>query len=401
MIYTNHWKSVAAVKSVKSCSKIDFGSLFVCPVSTTLKKKDVRLQKINALDNCTNSPFKIKNNDLMKDQKSIVEQAVAFLTAAATILVFVYAIAPPEASFASDLVISSPVNIPEITASDFVRGLISGASTRIVKELVLHPLDTIRARQQTELGTETESTISDRNFSIWGVPLNRLYDGVLPSLVSGIPSGAIFFGVKDTASTMLRSLGMNKELSSIISVCVANIPYWLIRSPAEVLKTIEQTSIEKLPSSVRIKTLYKQKGFVNLIRESYSTYLPNILYAIPTDTSKFLSYELLTSILFGHSENREKLVGYQSAVAGAFAGMISQIITTPLDVVRTRLMTQKSIVNREDFTGIQTIYRTLQRIQTNEGILTLYKGSGPRILRSILSGSIQFLVYEITQNNFR
>lgn len=126
----------------------------------------------------------------------------------------------------SNLILSSET----IQAGGFVSGLISGASTRIAKELFLHPLDTIRARQQTKPLINTNLNES----SLWSVPVSRLYDGIFPALLSGVPSGAIFFAVKDSTSSVLRSFGITRDISTIASVCVANIPYWLIRAPAEV-----------------------------------------------------------------------------------------------------------------------------------------------------------------------
>jgi hypothetical protein len=149
---------------------------------------------------------------------------------------------------------------------------------------------------------------------------------------------------------------------------------------------------------MQIKSLYNDKQSITAcVIDLYSTYLPNILYAIPADVSKFLSYELLTDVLFGRTGSGEKLGGLQGAVAGALAGMISQVCTTPLDVVRTRLMAEKS----NGMVGIYKMVATFQNIQDDEGLLSLFQGSGPRVIRALLSGSLQFFVYEITQNLFR
>jgi hypothetical protein len=131
----------------------------------------------------------------------------------------------------SNLVLSSET----IQAGGFASGLISGAATRIAKELFLHPLDTIRARQQTN--PLINSSLNENILSIWSVPVSRLYDGILPALLSGVPSGAIFFAVKDSTSSVLRAFGISGYSSTIVAVLAANIPYWLIRAPAEVRYT--------------------------------------------------------------------------------------------------------------------------------------------------------------------
>ena len=108
----------------------------------------------------------------------------------------------------------------------FLGGLISGASTRITKELVLHPIDTIKARKQaqampgyimnnslSEEGSSSSSFILNEisSIKVWGTPITQLYDGISPALLGGVPAGAIFFAVKDTVSKELRSsYGINK-----------------------------------------------------------------------------------------------------------------------------------------------------------------------------------------------
>ena len=108
----------------------------------------------------------------------------------------------------------------------FLGGLISGASTRITKELVLHPIDTIKARKQaqampgyimnnssSEEGSSSSSFILNEisSIKVWGTPITQLYNGIFPALLGGVPAGAIFFAVKDTVSKELRSsYGINK-----------------------------------------------------------------------------------------------------------------------------------------------------------------------------------------------
>ena len=139
------------------------------------------------------------------------------------------------------------------------------------KEIVLHPIDTIRARQQAEAMPGNNKTYS----------ITSLYDGVIPALVGGIPSGALFFGIKDACSSVFRANGVSKEVSSILSVCITNIPYWGIRVPFEVLKTRQQTGSHAYATVEQLQGLLKREGLNKVLTEVYSSYLPNLLYALP------------------------------------------------------------------------------------------------------------------------
>jgi len=100
-----------------------------------------------------------------------------------------------------------------------IAGLLSGAVSRASTELLLHPIDTIRARQQqpatASSGNEADAA-TDGSMSVLDT-IKDLYSGVGPALVGGIPAGAIFFGVKDFTKERLRSMGFSKTDATILS----------------------------------------------------------------------------------------------------------------------------------------------------------------------------------------
>jgi hypothetical protein len=65
--------------------------------------------------------------------------------------------------------------------------LASGAAQRVVKDIVLHPIDTVKTRLQ-----QPRPPLLLSRAALW-----RPYAGVVPPLVVGVPAGALFFGVKD------------------------------------------------------------------------------------------------------------------------------------------------------------------------------------------------------------
>ena len=230
--------------------------------------------------------------------------------------------------------------------------------------------------------------------TVWGTPINRLYDGLLPALVGGVISGAVFFGVKDLTKSILIDYADNMQATAF-AVAVANIPYWVIRSPLEVLKTRQQTGEKPISSFYLLHSMIDMVGPTGAAVELYKTYVPNVLYSIPADISKFVAYEVFTDLLYGRSNGSQKLDGLDGAVAGALASLISQLLTTPLDVARTRMMVDTRKENGENV--IDVVFN----ISENEGFGGLFRGSGPRILRALCSGAIQFFVYETTQNSLR
>ena len=274
-----------------------------------------------------------------------------------------------------------------------VASLVSGAATRVAKEALLHPFDTVRARMQvpsSEVGT--------------GVGLyDDLYSGVIPALVTGVPAGALFFAVKDSSKKKLKSLGFTKQQSTLLSVLAANIPYWVVRTPSEALKTSRQTRGGTLGEQF---SELKEEG----LGEAYRSYSSNFAYALPADVVKFLAYETLAEALYGRNRDGQKLGGAQAAVVGAMAGLLAQAVSTPLDVARTRIMT-KEMYEDDSAVGVMDDNATdalttdsvkmMGQIWAKEGPKGLFAGITPRLLRAVGSGAVQFATYESSQNMFR
>lgn len=205
-------------------------------------------------------------------------------------------------------------------------GFLSGAASRALKEIVLHPIDTVKTRLQSPLGKKSRRLFES------------VYDGLIPSLIGGVPATATFFAVKDFCKRMLKdSVGdaLTKSEVTILAVIVANFPYWIIRTPFEVQKTVEQTS--GLNRSSQIHTI---EG----IKSSYRSYFSNILYSLPADILKFVCCKLfyfnlmrpyslqglddqINEVLFSQSDVIE---GANAAVSGALASAVAQLITTPV-----------------------------------------------------------------------
>jgi hypothetical protein len=85
-------------------------------------------------------------------------------------------------------------------------------------------------------------------------------------------------------------------------------------------------------------------------------------------------------------------------MTGALAGGLAGVITTPLDVVKTRVQTQHStvisssgpaVLSNSTVGALTTVYRT-------EGIRGIFSGVGPRLFWTSIQSSIMLLIYQTT-----
>lgn len=264
--------------------------------------------------------------------------------------------------------VSTVASIPS-NLQESLSGFVAGASLTVTKTLVKYPLDTATVRLQ----------MPNSSYSIFN-PLElfeQAYQGVAAPLVANIPAGAIFFGVKDFVQSTVRNEFnvQSQPLATCIAVGLAQFPYWLVRNPSEVVKTRQQARVDGYTNST-------WQGYQNVFNEGttafYSGYFENILYAYPADVIKFLVYEQL---------KRQKV---DAALSGAVATAAAQLVTTPLDVVRNRVMAAETSDSSSYGEALMDIYR-------QEGVGGLLAGATPRVSKALVSGAIQFATYESTK----
>ncbi|XP_062007174.1 S-adenosylmethionine carrier 1, chloroplastic/mitochondrial-like isoform X4 [Rosa rugosa] len=107
----------------------------------------------------------------------------------------------------------------------------------------------------------------------------------------------------------------------------------LIRAPTEVVKQRMQTG-QFTSASAAVRLIAAKEGFKGL----YAGYGSFLLRDLPFDAIQFCLYGQLR-IGYKVAAKRE-LNDPENAIIGAFAGALTGAITTPLDVIKTRLMVQ-------------------------------------------------------------
>eukprot|EP01137_Pigoraptor_chileana_P016288 Opistho-2@73008 len=97
------------------------------------------------------------------------------------------------------------------------------------------------------------------------------------------------------------------------------------------------------------------------------------------------------------------LSNLELAVCGGAAGMSSKIAVLPLDIVKKRMQVQgfegaRSTFGRfEHYSGA---YNCLSTIVRQEGVLALFKGGMPSVIKAAPASATTFVVYEMVKRAF-
>lgn len=125
---------------------------------------------------------------------------------------------------------------------------------------------------------------------------------------------------------------------------------------------------------------------------TYCKWLILTFSAVPFSAIYFPTYAHLKSDFFEESPTK-KLGVVQLLTAGAIAGMPAAYLTTPCDVIKTRLQVEA----RKGETKYTSLRHCASSIMKEEGFKAFFKGGPARILRSSPQFGFTLAAYEVLQ----
>ncbi|KAJ9648114.1 S-adenosylmethionine transporter [Coniosporium tulheliwenetii] len=247
----------------------------------------------------------------------------------------------------------SPVHPPAWVESPYIRSLLAQASTS------LYPIDTLKTRLQSSAG-----------FAASG-GFKGVYRGVGSAVVGSAPGAALFFvtydGVKrfferrERGRTLRTAEGRDGELGEV-AACAVRVPTEVVKQRAQALQYPSSLS-----ALTHILSLRHTHGLARVWAELYRGWGITIM-----------------------RERGDGMVsGTDSAVLGAASGAVAAGITTPLDVLKTRMMLSREKV------GAGAL---MARILRENGPSAFFAGIGPRIFWISAGGAIFLGSYQWASN---
>ncbi|CCL99723.1 uncharacterized protein FIBRA_01745 [Fibroporia radiculosa] len=259
----------------------------------------------------------------------------------------------------------------------FYQSLAAGGLAGTSVDLLFFPIDTIKTRLQASQGF------------IHAGGFNGIYKGIGSVVVGSAPGAAVFFCTYDS---LKRTLPFSPDLAPVthmVSASVGEVAACLIRVPTEVIKTRMQTSTYGNMASSSFagaKRLLKDEG----IRGFYRGFGTTVMREIPFTSLQFPLYEFLKKKL-SQALGGRPLHAYEAALCGSFSGGVAAALTTPLDVLKTRVMLDMRDTSKHAMPSLSARFK---QIYVSEGIHALFAGVVPRTLWISAGGAVFLGVYE-------
>ncbi|MCJ1322773.1 mitochondrial aspartate-glutamate transporter agc1 [Xylographa vitiligo] len=282
------------------------------------------------------------------------------------------------------------------SAHHFALGSIAGA----FGAFVVYPIDLVKTRMQNQRSSRVGQVLYKNSIDcarkvIQNEGFKGLYSGVLPQLVGVAPEKAIKLTVNDLIRGHFseKDTGKIKLPYEILAGGSAGACQVVFTNPLEIVKIRLQVQgeVAKTTEGVPRRSamwIVKNLGLVGLYKGASAC----LLRDVPFSAIYFPTYNHLKRDFFGEGPTK-KLGVVQLLTAGAIAGMPAAYLTTPCDVIKTRLQVEA----RKGDTKYTSLRHCARTVYAEEGFRAFFKGGPARILRSSPQFGFTLAAYEVLQ----
>jgi hypothetical protein len=265
--------------------------------------------------------------------------------------------------------------------------------------LFTQPVDLVKVRQQ--LAGEGIKGGRQNSFKTFIGVIKQdgffgLYNGFSASIARQLTYSTVRYGVYPSIKNFGEKyckFSPTSVANKFLSGMAAGALGCIAGNPCD-LTLVRMQADKRLPVEARRNYKGILNGIGRIIKEEgifalWKGCSPNLYRAMFMTATQIGSYDQLKQMLLKTSFFKDNTLTHFTA--SSLAGIIATIITSPLDVVKTRFMNQKSVDGQKVYTSVANCFKKTYQA---EGILAFYKGFGPNASRLVPHTILTFIFYE-------
>ncbi|GAB0134347.1 hypothetical protein EsDP_00002724 [Epichloe bromicola] len=267
-----------------------------------------------------------------------------------------------------------------------VPAAIAGAVAAFTVDVLVYPLDTIKTRYQSQDYLSAYGSSKQNAFALRG-----LYQGIGSVVLATLPAAGLFFSTYEQSKAVIgKSLPIHESLAHSSASAIAELASCLVLAPAEVIKQNAQM-LRGDSGSPKGKTTtrggstslqaFRHLAGKDTSRRLFTGYTALVARNLPFTALQFPIFEQLRSWAWkkklGGRQDQTRGIVETGLIAGGSAGSagaVAAFVTTPSDVVKTRMMLMAGSTHSGRETG-------MTHNKTNLGswsvARTVYRERGP------------------------
>ncbi|TYZ58172.1 hypothetical protein PybrP1_005724 [[Pythium] brassicae (nom. inval.)] len=283
-----------------------------------------------------------------------------------------------------------------ITAKNFVSGTVAGACEAVVG----YPLETVKARMQTEKAQAFSGPLDCMRKSVREGGVASLYRGASPQIFRSAVSASVLFGLMGQYRHFYNTYVFdNKPQFGLVAAGMSTgLTESFLYTPFEIIKIRMQTqhthSRTRVSNWQCVKEVYSQGG----VRGMYRGVVPYAQREMLGNTAYFMAYEFAKEYLlerFVHrappmTPEKAHVRTYQAiALAGGYAGFMYWVVVFPVDTV-------KSVMQADSLTHprYRGVWDCAQKLYQEGGPARFVRGISPSLLRAFPANAVTFVAFE-------
>ncbi|KAI9298356.1 mitochondrial carrier [Neoconidiobolus thromboides FSU 785] len=245
--------------------------------------------------------------------------------------------------------------------------------------LCTHPQDLLKVQLQNHKLRKGPGLVKTAQTILKQQGFLALYDGIGAALLRQMTYSTIRFGCYDRFKSQFQGPdGKVPFYGLVASAVLAGCVGGGFGNPFDVIN-VRMQSDRQLPEQMQRKYKNVLEGFFRIIKEEGSSTLlrglrTSMVRSVIMTVSQLGSYDVIKTQLMSTKYFEEDLKTH--FVTSLLAGIVATTACSPIDVVKTRIMSSSKEVGQS-----AKIYKAMCHIVQEEGIRSLFKGWLPSYLR--------------------